>query len=60
MTATRKLFKFLRPYWRWAVLAPLLMALEVTMDLMQPRMIQRIADVETTAPTCNGWGGFAF
>jgi len=44
MTATRKLLKFLRPYWRWAILAPLLMALEVAMDLMQPRMIQRIVD----------------
>jgi ATP-binding cassette subfamily B protein len=42
--ATRKLLSFLTPYWRWAVLAPLLMALEVTMDLMQPRLIQRIVD----------------
>ncbi|MBN1640772.1 MAG: ABC transporter ATP-binding protein [Anaerolineae bacterium] len=39
-----KLFKYLRPYRHWAVLAPLLMALEVAMDLMQPRMIQRIVD----------------
>ena len=39
-----KLFRFLRPYWRWAVLAPLLMALEVAMDLMQPKMIERIVD----------------
>jgi ATP-binding cassette, subfamily B, multidrug efflux pump len=44
MPATRKLRIFLAPYWRWAVLAPLLMALEVTMDLMQPRLIQRIVD----------------
>jgi ATP-binding cassette subfamily B multidrug efflux pump len=36
--------KFLKPYWHWAVLAPLLMILEVGMDLMQPRMIQRIVD----------------
>src|SRR5262245_5435988 len=42
MRATRGLGIFLKPYWRWAVLAPLLMALEVTMDLMQPRLIQRI------------------
>jgi ATP-binding cassette subfamily B protein len=42
--ATRKLGTFLTPYWRWAVLAPLLMALEVAMDLMQPRLIQRIVD----------------
>ena len=39
-----KLFKFLKPYWPWAVLAPLLMVLEVAMDLLQPRMIQRIVD----------------
>jgi len=39
-----KLFKFLKPYWHWAILAPLLMALEVAMDLMQPRMVQRIVD----------------
>jgi ATP-binding cassette, subfamily B, multidrug efflux pump len=44
MQATRRLGGFLKPYWRWAVLAPLLMALEVAMDLMQPRMIQHIVD----------------
>ncbi|MDQ2996458.1 MAG: ABC transporter ATP-binding protein/permease [Chloroflexota bacterium] len=44
MRATRKLAIFLKPYWRWAVLAPLLMALEVTMDLLQPRLIERIID----------------
>ncbi len=40
----KKLFAFIKPYWHWAVLAPLLMSLEVWMDLMQPRMIQRIVD----------------
>lgn len=44
MHAIRKLGKYLRPYWHWAVLAPLLMMLEVVMDLMQPRLIQRIVD----------------
>jgi ATP-binding cassette subfamily B multidrug efflux pump len=44
MTSAFKLAKFLKPYWRWAVLAPLLMLLEVMMDLMQPRMIQRVVD----------------
>jgi ATP-binding cassette subfamily B protein len=44
MHATRKLRIFLAPYWRWAVLAPLLMALEVAMDLLQPRLVQRIID----------------
>jgi ATP-binding cassette subfamily B protein len=42
--SARKLFQFIKPYRHWAVLAPLLMALEVAMDLMQPRMIQRIVD----------------
>jgi ATP-binding cassette, subfamily B, multidrug efflux pump len=36
--------KYLNPYWHWALLAPLAMALEVTMDLMQPRLTQRIVD----------------
>jgi len=39
-----KLARFLKPYRKWAILAPLLMILEVTMDLMQPRLIQRIVD----------------
>jgi ATP-binding cassette, subfamily B, multidrug efflux pump len=40
----RRLFIFLRPYRRWAALAPLLMVLEVVMDLLQPRLVQRIID----------------
>ena len=45
MTAIRKLLRFLKPYRHWAILAPLLMLLEVVMDLLQPRLIQRIVDV---------------
>ncbi|MCB0023893.1 MAG: ABC transporter ATP-binding protein, partial [Caldilinea sp.] len=44
MQATRKLASFLRPYWLWAILAPLMMMLEVTMDLAQPWLIERIID----------------
>ncbi|HRE29886.1 MAG TPA: ABC transporter ATP-binding protein, partial [Anaerolineales bacterium] len=44
MSAGLKLAKELRPYWRWVVLAPLLMMLEVAMDLLQPRMVERIID----------------
>lgn len=44
MATIRKIFHYLRPYRLWAVLAPLLMMLEVIMDLMQPRMIERIVD----------------
>jgi ATP-binding cassette, subfamily B, multidrug efflux pump len=44
MHALRMFRVFLRPHWRWAVLAPLMMALEVAMDLMQPRLLQRVVD----------------
>lgn len=44
MRATRRLGIFLKPYWHWAVLAPLMMVLEVAMDLMQPRLIEHIID----------------
>ena len=44
MNAALKLARYLKPYWLSAILAPLLMLLEVSMDLMQPRMIQRIVD----------------
>src|SRR5512136_1270425 len=44
MHSIRKISHYLRPYRHWAILAPLLMMLEVMMDLMQPRMIQRIVD----------------
>lgn len=40
-----KLFRYLKPY-KWAViLAPLFMLLEVLMDLMQPRFMERIIDI---------------
>lgn len=44
MKALQKLAGFLRPYLHWAILAPTMMLIEVAMDLMQPRMIQRIVD----------------
>ena len=44
MKASLQLLRFLKPYTRWVALAPLLMLLEVAMDLMQPRLIQRIVD----------------
>jgi ATP-binding cassette subfamily B multidrug efflux pump len=44
MRPVYQLAKFLKPYRLWAVLAPLFMILEVAMDLMQPRLIQRIID----------------
>ena len=40
----RRLLVYVRPYWKAALIAPLLMILEVAMDLLQPRMMQRIVD----------------
>jgi len=42
--AFRRLFVFVKPYWYWAILAPLLMTLEVMMDLYQPRLLATIID----------------
>jgi len=39
-----KLARFLRPYRLWVALAPLLMVLEVAMDLLQPRFVAHIID----------------
>jgi ATP-binding cassette, subfamily B, multidrug efflux pump len=44
MKSGRFLAQFLKPYVRWIILAPLLMTLEVTMDLMQPLLVARIVD----------------
>jgi ATP-binding cassette subfamily B protein len=44
MRETLRLFRFLKPYWLWATLAPLMMILEVAMDLTQPALVARIID----------------
>ncbi|MCS6848874.1 MAG: ABC transporter ATP-binding protein [Anaerolineae bacterium] len=44
MRDSLRLARFLKPYWVWATLAPLLMVLEVAMDLTQPRLIEHIVD----------------
>ena len=36
---------FIKPYWKVAILGPILMILEVAMDLLQPRLMQHIIDV---------------
>ena len=41
----KKLFKFLRPYLFFTVIAPLFMLVEVAMDLMQPMLMSKIIDV---------------
>ncbi len=45
MSALRRLAGFLKPYRLWVILAPLFMAIEVAMDLLQPRLVQRVIDV---------------
>lgn len=44
MKSIQKLFPFIKPYKLFMFLAPLLMALEVTMDLLQPYIMQLIID----------------
>ncbi|MDR3707872.1 MAG: ABC transporter ATP-binding protein [Capsulimonadaceae bacterium] len=44
MPNSAKLLSFVKPYWFLALLAPLSMIVEVAMDLMQPRLLQRIID----------------
>ena len=40
-----KIFKYLKRYWYFALLAPLFMVGEVLMDLMQPKLMANIVDV---------------
>ena len=44
MPETRRLASFSGAYRLWVILAPLMMAIEVAMDLLQPRLIERIID----------------
>ena len=44
MQAVLKLSKYIKPYWVFAVIAPLMMVLEVSMDLLQPTIMQQIID----------------
>lgn len=39
-----KLFNYLKPYWKAALLGPALMLLEVAMDLLQPKLMADIVD----------------
>jgi ATP-binding cassette subfamily B protein len=40
----KELIKYLKPHWKFAVLAPLLMFLEVICDLMQPSIMAKIVN----------------
>ena len=39
-----KVLKYLKPYWLFALLCPLAMILEVSMDLLQPTLMSDIVD----------------
>lgn len=39
-----KLFRYLKPYWKSTLLAPLLMLVEVYMDLLQPKLMASIVN----------------
>jgi len=45
MKCTARLFRYVGPYWKLAVIGPALMLVEVAMDLMQPRLLEQIVDV---------------
>ncbi len=40
----KKLIKFLKPYWFFALISPLMMMGEVTADLFQPKLMSKIVD----------------
>ncbi len=40
-----KLFKYLKPYKKWVILAPLLIIIEVIMDLFLPKMMANIVNI---------------
>ncbi len=44
MNTAKHLRLYLSPYWKQAVIAPLLMVVEVTCDLLLPRLLQTIID----------------
>lgn len=45
MKSLRKLLPYIKPYTLFAILGPLLMCIEVGMDLLQPTIMQHIIDV---------------
>lgn len=45
MKDIKKLLKYLKPYKKWVILAPLLIFVEVTMDLLLPKMMANIVNI---------------
>ena len=40
----KKLLRYLKPYWKWAIFAPIFMIAEVLLDLIQPKFMENIVD----------------
>ena len=45
MSTIKRFIPYIKPYWRATLLAPLLMVLEVAMDLLQPKILQQMVDI---------------
>lgn len=45
MNAMKKLLHYMKPYQLFAILGPLLMCIEVAMDLLQPTIMQKMIDI---------------
>ena len=52
----KRVFSYLKPYWFFCVLAPLSMIGEVSMDLLQPRLMSTIVDEGVLGLSNNGVG----
>jgi ATP-binding cassette subfamily B multidrug efflux pump len=44
LKSLRKTVRYVKPYWKQAIFGPFLKLLEVLLELMQPRLVQRIID----------------
>ena len=45
MSTIKRFLPYVKPYWKATLIAPLLMVLEVTMDLLQPTVLARMVDI---------------
>jgi len=45
VSTIKRFLPYVKPYWKATLIAPLLMVLEVTMDLLQPTVLARMVDI---------------
>jgi len=45
VSTIKRFIPYIKPYWKATLLAPLLMVLEVAMDLLQPKILQQMVDI---------------